>query len=131
MSALRELIVKNRSFRRFDEKFFISETILMKLVDLARLSPNGANLQELKYILSNKKETNEKIFSTLSWAAYLKNWHGPREGEKPSAYIIVLGNKSIKKHFTVNQGIAVQSILLGSVEKGLADASLALLNELN
>ena len=53
---LRELIEKNRSYRRFDERFKVSLETLRELVELARLSASGGNLQPLKYILSCRSE---------------------------------------------------------------------------
>ncbi len=116
---LKDLILKNRSYRRFEEKRDVSKDILVELIDLGRLSPSGANKQPLKYYLSSDQETNEKIFSTLAWAAYLKDWEGPIAGERPSAYIVILGDKEISDKFGVDPGIAAQSILLGATEKGL------------
>ncbi|NLM72831.1 MAG: nitroreductase family protein [Clostridiaceae bacterium] len=117
--SIRELVLKNRSYRRFYQNEKIERTLLEELVDLARLSSSGANLQPLKYVLSNEPDKNEIIFRHLKWAAYLKDWNGPEEGEKPSAYIIVLGDKEISGNFFWDHGIACQSILLGACEKGL------------
>jgi nitroreductase len=89
------------------------------LVGLARFSPSGANLQPLKFILSADPEQNARIYPTLAWAGYLRDWDGPEEGERPSAYIILLGDTQISKQFGCDHGIAAQSILLGAVEKGL------------
>jgi nitroreductase len=89
------------------------------VVDLARLSASGANLQPLKYILSCDPEKNDLVFPHLSWAGYLEDWDAPPEGERPSAYIIILGDKSIKPSFGCDHGIAAQSILLGATEMGL------------
>jgi nitroreductase len=116
---LRGLIERNRSYRRFHQDKTVEVDVLKGLVDLARLSPSAANLQPLKYILSCSKEINAKIFPTLSWAGYLKEWGGPSEGERPSAYIIILGDTTISKDFGYDAGIASQSILLGAVELGL------------
>jgi len=116
---LHDLILKNRSYRRFYEDHKISTETLRELVDLARLSPSGGNLQPLKYKLSSDAETNNKIFPCLAWAGYLADWPGPAEGERPSAYIIILEDSSIKKEVKNDQGIASQSILLGAVENGL------------
>ena len=69
--------------------------------------------------LSFTEEQNELIFPTLSWAGYLKDWAGPMEGEKPSAYIIVLGDTAIGNSFQYDTGIACQSILSGAAERGL------------
>ena len=73
----------------------------------------------MKYILSWGSEKNALIFKHLAWAAYLKDWEGPPEGERPSAYIIVLGDTAITKSFGCDHGIAGQTILLGATEKGL------------
>jgi len=116
---LKSLIKKNRSYRRFYQEHNIPFKTLKELVDLARLSPSGGNLQLLKFFLSNKPENNKLIFPHLKWAGYLKDWNGPKEGERPSAYVIILGNMNMKKVIEYDAGIAAQSILLGAVEKGL------------
>lgn len=116
---IKELILKNRSYRRFSQEDRIDGQTLRELVDLARLSPSAANLQPLKYILSYEPEKNALIFPHLAWAGYLKDWPGPDEGERPSAYIIILGDTEISKSFGCDHGIAAQSILLGATEKGL------------
>ena len=116
---IKDLILKNRSYRRFYQDHRISIDELKNLVDLARLSPSGRNLQPLKYYLSADKITNEKIFSTLAWAGYLKDWDGPEEGEKPTGYIVILGDTRLTNNFLCDHGIVSQSMLLGAVEKGL------------
>lgn len=116
---LKDLIVKNRSYRRFYQNHKITIEELKELVDLARLSASGRNLQPLKYFLSADENTNEKIFSTLAWAGYLKEWNGPEEGEKPAGYIVILGDTRLTKNYFCDHGIASQSILLGAVEKEL------------
>jgi nitroreductase len=119
MTMIRDLILKSRSTRRFYENQPVTLETLRQLVDLARLSPSARNAQPLKYILSCEPEKNAKIFPTLAWAAYLKDWGGPKIGERPAAYIIVLGDKSISQTFGIDPGIAAQSIMLGANEIGL------------
>ena len=92
---------------------------LEELVDLARLSGSAANRQPLKFILSCDPARNALIFAQLAWAGYLTDWPGPVEGERPSAYIVMLGDKDISPSFGCDHGIAAQSILLGAVERGL------------
>jgi nitroreductase len=116
---IRNLILKNRSYRRFYEDFPVKKRALEGLVDLARLSPSAANLQPLKYILSCEPEKNALIFPHLKWAGYLKDWPGPGKGERPSAYIIILGDTEVAASFGCDHGIAAQSILMGATEKGL------------
>ncbi|MDY6951752.1 MAG: nitroreductase family protein [Thermodesulfobacteriota bacterium] len=116
---LRDLVSRNRSYRRFYQDVEVDMKTLEDLVDLARLSASAANLQPLKYILSCSAEKNALIFSHLAWAAYLKDWPGPPEGERPSAYMIVLGDRRVCPSFGCDHGIAAQSILLGATERGL------------
>ena len=116
---LKDIVLRNRSYRRFYEDHKIDSETLRDLIALARVTPSAANRQPLKYILSNSAEKNEKIFETLAWAGYLKDWPGPEPGERPSAYIVVLGDTEIIKDFSADPGIAMQTILLGAVEGGL------------
>lgn len=117
--AFKSLILTNRSYRRFYQEAAIPREPLRELVDLARLSASASNRQPLKYFLSCEPEQNAIIFPHLGWAGYLKDWGGPQEGERPSAYIIILGDKTISQNFGCDHGIAAQSILLGATEKGL------------
>ena len=114
-----DLVRRNRSYRRFDQKVGIVPSTLRELVDLTRYCASAANLQPLKYIVSCEPEKNVKIFEQLGWAAYLKGWAGPSEGERPTAYIIVLGDTSMAKSFDCDLGIVSQTMLLGAAEKGL------------
>ena len=116
---IKDLILKNRSYRRFHQDVPVSLNTLKELTDLARHSASGANLQPLKYILSCDPDKNDLIFPQLAWAGYLRDWDGPTEGDRPSAYIIILGDTQISRSFGVDHGIAAQSILLGSSGMGL------------
>lgn len=116
---LRDLVIGNRSYRRFDESYSISMQTLEELVDLSRYGASGRNAQPLKYILSNAPASNELIFPALAWAAYLKDWPGPSKGERPSAYLVMLLDKNISEQPFCDHGISAQTILLGAVEKGL------------
>ena len=116
---LEDLIRKNRSYRRFHQDVPVNLETLRALVNLARLSASGSNLQPLKYILSCQPETNALIFPNTRWAGSLKDWSGPAEGERPTAYIVILGDTEIRKSFGCDHGIAAQSIMLGATERGL------------
>ena len=123
-----DLVKANRSCRRFYEDQPVDLKTLEALVDLARMSASGANLQPLKYILSSEPQMNAQIFSCLAWAAYLKDWPGPQEGERPAGYIVILGDKNISEDFGCDHGIAGQSMLLGARSEGLAGCMLGSIN---
>ena len=124
LKMIKDLVRFNRSYRRFYQNENISRDSLIELIDLARLSPSGKNIQAHKFIISNEAALNANIYSTLAWAGYLPTWDGPDEGERPAAYITILGDKSISDKFDIdylyiNSGIICQSILLGAAEKGI------------
>ncbi len=52
-------------------------------------------------------------------AGALKDWPGPAEGERPTAYILVLNDRKVAKDPGCDHGIACQSLLLAAVERGL------------
>jgi nitroreductase len=116
---LLELLQRCRSYRRFDHARKISEGTLRELVGLARLTPSSGNLQPLKYLLVHEEKETDQLFGFLRWARYLHDWAGPSETEKPSAYIVVLGDTMLAQSFQYDAGIAAQTIMLGAVERGL------------
>jgi nitroreductase len=129
LPMIADLVKKTRSYRRFNESHEITMDELKQLVDLGRLSASAANRQPLKYILSCDPATNDKIFACIGWAAYLKDWKGPEKGERPSAYIVILGDTTISSEFWCDHGIAGQSILLGATEMGLGGCFIGAINK--
>lgn len=121
---LTDLIRKTRSYRRFDESVAVDDKTLKECIDLARLCASGANAQPLKFFIANDAATNAKIFPNLSWAGYLKDWPGPSEGERPTAYIVILLDTRLRKDAGCDDGIAALSILLGATERGLGGCML-------
>src|SRR5512147_357224 len=121
---IHDLVKINRSYRRFNENEPIDREVLVQLIELARLSPSPRNLQPYKFKISTIPEINKRIFECLAWAGYLADWAGPEEGEKPSAYIIILDDKHIsanldKENLNFGCGIVAQSIMLGAAEQGI------------
>lgn len=125
---LKDLIRTNRSYRRFHAKVAIDLQTLRELTELARLTPSAGNRQPLKYVLSCSRASNELIFQHLTWAVYLKSWKGPAEGERPSAYIVILGDRNLALSFGYDAGIAAQTILLGAVERGFGGCIIAFID---
>ncbi len=126
---LKQLILKNRSYRRFYQNVEIKKDLLIEWVNLARLSNSAKNMQPLKYYISNKEDTNKAIFETLKWAGYLNNWNGPDEGERPSAYIIIYLDKNITSNNYCDHTIAAHSILLGAVNDSFGGCIIAAFNK--
>lgn len=116
---LKDLVLQCRSYRRFDGSAAVSDKELRELVDSARLTASAANAQPLRFRIVNTPELCAQVFPTIRWAAALKDWEGPDEWERPSAYIVIACDLSVGKNKQWDEGIAAQTILLGAVEKGL------------
>lgn len=117
---IKEIIYKRRTIRRFKQDEVPVE-ILRNLIDLARVAPMGNNIQSLEYIIIVDAEIRKQIFSATRWAGALpENERVPEEGRRPTAYIIVLIDTSIKENPGAEIGAAVQNILLGATNIGLA-----------
>lgn len=114
---IKELVLKNRSYRRFYENKKISMDILKELVDIGHNTASGANKQPLRYSLVCDEARNEAVFECLRWAGYLKEWDGPEPGERPTAYIIMVTKEG--ENSSWDEGIAGQTILLAATEKGI------------
>lgn len=126
--SIEELIIKNRSYRRFYEDTEITKKQLKSWINLARLSPSARNMQSLRYKLINDRNINDKVFPLLKWAGYLEKWAGPKEGERPSAYIIILNDEELSDNYYCDDGLVTQSIMLGAVERGFGGCIIAAIN---
>ncbi len=130
---LLELVTETRSTRRFKNTRRIDSEILKKLAELARLTPSSRNFQPLKYILINDRQKCADVFSCLNWAAAIAKWGGPNEEERPAGYIVVLGDQELankeprpgSSKYSVDPGIAVQTMHLGAKAYGLGSCILA------
>ncbi len=117
----KQLILRNRSYRSFDEKTLLSREQVQSFIECARLSPSAGNNQPLKYFISCDEKTNALIQPLTAWAAKLKERHFPPKGHKPTAFIVICVDTAIVKEPAKadrDVGIAAQSILLSAVSQG-------------
>lgn len=128
---LKELVIKNRSYRRFYEECAISQETLRELIGVVRNTASTVNSQALRFKLITENEEKESVFKNLAWAGLLKDWNGPEKGERPSAYIIIMCDLSIgcNKHY--DDGIAAQTILLAATEMGYGGCMFGSINRKN
>ncbi|MBU1345077.1 MAG: nitroreductase family protein [Proteobacteria bacterium] len=127
-SSFKDLVIQNRSCRRFDNAHKLDEKTLKDLVELARNCASAANMQPLKYVICREDQKNEDIFSCLGWAAYLKDWNGPVKAERPAGYIVIMGDHTVCDKFWCDHGIAAQTILLGARSLGLGGCMFGAVN---
>ena len=117
---VKEAIFKRRSIRKFTQEKPDKEKLLT-LVDCARVAAYGANMQPLKFRLITEDSEVDEIFPTIKWAGYLKDG-APKDGERPGAYIAVLGDLNIRSNgaFETDAGAAVTNMMLEATELGFA-----------
>lgn len=117
-----DLLKKNRSYRGYDDSFRIDRSMLEELIDCTRYTASSVNIQPLKYFAASEPETVALIQPLTHWAGKLKELHLPREGQRPTAFIVICQDMSVSDSPTMFQrdiGIAAQTILLAATEKGL------------
>lgn len=117
--SLEKLILNRRTIRKFTQKPILKETLL-SYIDLARLSPTGANLQPLKYAVITEKETVDKIFPLTKWAGYFGGAYTPNETERPTAFILVFHDEAIPgASAEFDAGAAIMTINLLAEKDGI------------
>lgn len=127
---LKDLVKKSRSYRVFDEKYKLKRDDLLDLIELARYCPCGKNSQSLRFIPIYKEEILKEIYPHLTWAAYLKDWSGPIEGQRPTGIILIVskGGSLSDPIISADMGIFSQTIILGATEKNLGGCMIRAIN---
>lgn len=124
---LKDLIVKNRSYRSFSPDRKISKGELTELINCARITPSAMNLQPLKYRLCYSEDECELVLGLTAWAGKLRPLVLPPKGHAPAAYIVMCTDTDISadpKHTYKDIGISAQTILLKATEMGLGGCML-------
>ena len=127
---LEELVLKNRSYRSFDESRRVSREELLRFVNLARLTPSARNRQPLVYRLVYTPEECAAVLPLTGWAGLLKI-KLPPEGHAPTAYIVICCDTEIApnyENFLRDAGITAQTIMLAATEVGLGGCMIGSFN---
>lgn len=117
--SLRQLMMSDRTVRRFQEDRKVSVETLEKLVELTRYCPSGRNAQPLRYFVIISEEIREKVYPLLKWAGYFQDWDGPEKGERPAAYLIQCLDTHYGKDCLCDDGLQLEAITLGMRTLGL------------
>lgn len=119
---IKDFIIKNRSYRGFDEKYTFTKEQLINYVDGARFCASSLNIQPLKYYIAWEKTDVDKILNRIMWARQLPKISLPHPGKCPTAFIIICQDRNISASQTLfmkDVGIVAQSMLLMAAEEGL------------
>lgn len=124
-----DAVLKRRSIRKFKQKR-IPLAILKELVNAARVAPQASNFQPMKYIIVEDEMLVKSVFTTISWAGYIRPAGNPNPGEEPAAYIVALCDKQIRSSgYDVDAGSAIENILLTAVEQEIGTCWLGAINK--
>jgi nitroreductase len=69
------------------------------------------------------------IFPHLRWAAALTDWPGPAADERPTGYIVILGDTRIWRRWDWDTGIMAHTMLLAATERGLGGCMIASIDQ--
>lgn len=119
---LKDLVLKNRSYRGYDENVSISRETLESFVECARLCPSSVNKQPLKYYLVSERELVRKVQGLTRWARALPELQLPHPGHCPTAFIVICQDSEIDPNlnrYMKDVGIVAQTMLLAAVEQEL------------
>lgn len=126
MYQMDELVLRNRSFRAFDENVPITEKTMTELVDLARRCSSGMNLQPLRYRILSAPAEIGKMLENCHFASSLGIKLPPEDG-KPTGFILMFEDKETESPATLalkDAGIAAATILLAATERGFGGCML-------
>ncbi len=112
------LVREARSCRRFDESAPLTQQDLDWLLECARLAPSARNAQELRFMTVTAGPILDQLFPLARWAGALKDWKGPEQGERPTAFIATLMPEHAGYLICYDVGIACQTIQLGATSRG-------------
>ena len=119
---LKELVIKNRSYRGFDENYSFTREQLKGYLDLTRYTASSVNAQPLKYKIVYEKHEVEAVRPLTRWARALPDMVLPHPNMHATAFIIICQDTDISPNLARYQkdiGIVAQTITLAAVEDGL------------
>ena len=125
-SEVMTLLEGRRTYRRFDESRIIPDEVIADMKRAAQLSSSAMNLQPLRYVYVKTRETVNKIFDITSWGGALPNGEGrPKEGERPTLFVILLTEKELQTKFTpFDEGLAASNLTLAAYAHGVGSCIL-------
>lgn len=114
-----DLMRRNRSYRRFDPSRAIGPEELDSIISAACFCASGRNMQPLKYRRVFAPGECARVFPLLAWAGYLKDWNGPEEGERPTAYLVQCLDRNLAQDCMCDDGLQLEALTLAAVSLGL------------
>jgi nitroreductase len=119
--------MQRRTIRKFQQKP-VPHELLDKLLDAGRLAPVGGNIQPLEFIAVDDPRVCAEIFPHTRWAGYLTDG-GPRPGEEPVAYVVLVHNHALKSALSEQDlGLAAAAMILTALDEGVGSCLIGALD---
>ncbi|MBQ1319223.1 MAG: nitroreductase family protein [Solobacterium sp.] len=115
--SIKELVLKNRSYRAYDESYQLTEQDMRDYIELCRYCATSGNIQALKFYTAWERDEVDAIAKCTHWGK-----DRPYPGINPSGFIVILQDTDIDKRMWAwwrDAGVAAQTILLSAAEQGL------------
>ncbi len=125
---LHELYVGCRTYRRFTQEP-VGEEIVREALENARIGSSGKNAQPLRYVAVTSPEAVRDMQPLVKWAAALPPEIGtPKEGEQPTAFILVVKKAGAIAFSDVDVGIAANIIATTAWTHGVGSCLMGAIN---
>lgn len=118
--TLDELLLRNRSCRGYNKDYVVKLEELERIVGVCSKTPSACNQQALRFRLVTRDSGAESVLPLIRMGAALPQLHLPLPGTEPEAFIIICSTAAETRLIDIDLGIAIQSMLLKTVEMGLS-----------
>jgi nitroreductase len=117
-SSLKQLLLKNRSYRGYDNSYEVRADQLQRIIEVNCATPSAMNQQVLRFrpVLVDE---SDKVLPFIRMGGALPELHLPLPGTEPKAFIVICSTVDEGRYVDIDLGIAAQSMLLQAVEIGL------------
>lgn len=118
VATLGRLLLRNRSYRGYDNKFVVRDDQLRSIIETATLCPSARNQQVLRFrpVLGDEAD---KVLKHIRLGGALPELHLPFPGTEPRAFVVICSTVEESKYVDIDLGIVAQSMLLRATELGL------------
>ena len=117
-ASLGKLLLRNRSYRGFDNSFVVRDDQLRRIIGVNTMIPSACNRQALRFraVLSDEAD---KVLPHIRLGGALRDMKLPLAGTEPRAFIVICATVDEDHYIDIDLGISAQSMLLQAVEMGL------------
>jgi len=123
-----DVLYARRTIRKFTQDP-IPKEILTRIVEVTRLAPAAMNKQPLRYLVVNDPDLCAQVFPYTHWARSLGPEGTPKEGERPTAFILILVNTEMEGAWTAHDvGAAAQTVMVAAQNHRIGTCWMASIN---